>query len=245
MRPIIVIPARLASTRLPRKPLADIGGMPMIARVAQQALASGVGPVVVAADSEEILEAVSTLKEVQGVLTPPDLPSGSDRVAAALEAIDPQGRYETVVNLQGDQPMIVPGTLERALLPLRDPAIALGTLVTLIHSEKERDADSIVKAACAFRDGEEVARALYFSRQPIPWGEGPLWHHVGVYAWRREALSRFVKLPPTMLEQRERLEQLRALEAGMAIGCAQIDAMPPGVDTAADLAYVRRLFACP
>ncbi|TPW35532.1 3-deoxy-manno-octulosonate cytidylyltransferase [Oecophyllibacter saccharovorans] len=249
MRPVVVIPARLASTRLPRKPLADIGGQPMIAHVARRARVAGLGPVVVAADSVEILAAIEDLQGVTGILTPPDLQSGSDRVAAALKHFDPAGVHDVVVNLQGDLPLVEPDSVARALLPLQDPRIDLGTLVTQVRSPAEAQTDSVVKAVCAFpAEGEaggpedrQTARALYFSRQPVPWGPGPLWHHVGIYAWRRQALEKFVQLPPGLLEQRESLEQLRALEAGMAIGCAWIARSFPGVDTPGDLARVRKL----
>ncbi|EHH68549.1 3-deoxy-manno-octulosonate cytidylyltransferase [Gluconobacter morbifer] len=240
MRPIIVIPSRLASTRLPRKPLADIGGCPMIVRVAKRAVDAGIGAVVVAAGDQEILDAVAGLDGVRAVLTEAALTSGSDRVHAALRQADPDGVHDVVINLQGDLPLIDPSSLTAVLEPLRDPAIDIGTLAAPIQDEAERDAPQVVKIACAFGDAT-VARALYFSRLPIPWGDGPRWHHVGVYAWRRAALDRFVSLPPSALERRESLEQLRALEAGMTIGCARIDRAPQGVDTPADLARVREL----
>ncbi|MBS1101893.1 3-deoxy-manno-octulosonate cytidylyltransferase [Gluconobacter sp. Dm-62] len=240
MHPIIVIPSRLASTRLPRKPLADIGGVPMIVRVVHQALAAQVGPVVVAAGDEEILEAVQGIPGVRGVLTDSELASGSDRVHAALAEVDPDGIHDVVINLQGDLPLIAPSSLSAVLKPLEDPAIDIGTLAAPVTSDAERGAPQVVKIACAFDDAD-VTRALYFSRLPIPWGEGPHWHHVGVYAWRRTALERFVALAPSALERRESLEQLRALQAGMAIGCARIDHAPQGVDTPADLEHVRGL----
>lgn len=241
MRPIIVIPSRLASTRLPRKALADINGRSMIVRVVEQALKVGF-PVVVAAGDVAIKEAVAAIEGVRVVLTDPALPSGSDRVQAALEEIDPQHEYDTVINLQGDLPLIQENDIKAVLRPLADqPVYDLGTLVTRIKTTHERSAESVVKAVCSFQEKQESARALYFSRHAVPWGDGPLWHHVGIYAWRREALARFVSLPPSGLEQRERLEQLRALEAGMAIGCRQIDYAPLGVDTAEDLEHVRAL----
>jgi len=240
MHPIIVIPSRLASTRLPRKPLADIGGVPMIVRVARQALAAQIGPVVVAAGDEEILEAVKGISGVRGVLTDSDLASGSDRVHAALVDVDPDGDHDVVINLQGDLPLIAPSSLTAVLKPLEDPVIDIGTLAAPVTSDAERDAAQVVKIACDF-DGADMTRALYFSRLPIPWGEGPHWHHVGVYAWRRTALERFVALAPSALERRESLEQLRALQAGMMIGCARIDHAPQGVDTPADLEHVRGL----
>ncbi|GBR42846.1 3-deoxy-D-manno-octulosonate cytidylyltransferase [Gluconobacter roseus NBRC 3990] len=240
MHPIIVIPTRLASTRLPRKPLADIGGVPMIVRVVRRALAAEIGPVVVAAGDAEILDIIRDIPGVRGVLTDSALASGSDRVHAALAEVDPNGAHDVVINLQGDLPLIEPSSLTAVLKPLEDPAFDIGTLAAPVTSEAERDASQVVKIACAFGE-DAVTRALYFSRLPIPWGEGPHWHHVGVYAWRRHALERFVSLAPSALERRESLEQLRALEAGMTIGCARIDHAPQGVDTPADLEHVRGL----
>ncbi|UMM08575.1 3-deoxy-manno-octulosonate cytidylyltransferase [Gluconobacter frateurii] len=240
MRPIIVIPSRLASTRLPRKPLADIGGLPMIVRVAKRALEAKIGKVVVAAGDQDILNAVSGLEGVQGVLTDSSLASGSDRVHAALEQVDPAREHDVVINLQGDLPLIEPASLTAVLEPLKQGGFDIGTLASPVQSEWERNAEQVVKIACDFGDAS-VARALYFSRMPIPWGTGLHWHHVGVYAWRREALERFVSLPPSALEQRESLEQLRALEAGMTIGCARIEHAPQGVDTPEDLERVRGL----
>ncbi|GBR21856.1 3-deoxy-manno-octulosonate cytidylyltransferase [Gluconobacter japonicus] len=240
MRPIIVIPSRLASTRLPRKPLADIGGLPMIVRVAKRALEAKIGKVVVAAGDQEILDAVSKLEGVQGVLTDSSLASGSDRVHAALQQVDPDGEHDVVINLQGDLPLIEPASLTAVLEPLKQGDFDIGTLAAPVQSEWERNAEQVVKIACDFGTAS-VARALYFSRLPIPWGAGLHWHHVGVYAWRRQALERFVSLPPSALERRESLEQLRALEAGMTIGCARIEHAPQGVDTPQDLERVREL----
>lgn len=239
--PIVIIPARMASSRLPGKPLADIAGRPMIVHVLERALAADVGRVVVAAAEPEIVDAV---REAGGeaVLTEPDLPSGSDRVHAALRQLDPSGRHDVIVNLQGDLPGLDPQTLRASLLPLDDPTVAIGTLVAPIRDEIEAQTDSVVKVACAFAsESARTARALYFSRSRIPWGDGPLWHHIGVYAWRRAALERFVSLPEAPLEKRERLEQLRALEAGMSIGCARVAEAPFGVDTPADLERARRI----
>ncbi|QEH97733.1 3-deoxy-manno-octulosonate cytidylyltransferase [Gluconobacter thailandicus] len=240
MRPIIVIPSRLASTRLPRKPLADIGGLPMIVRVAKRALEAKIGKVVVAAGDQDILDVVSGLEGVQGVLTDSSLASGSDRVHAALEQVDPAREHDVVINLQGDLPLIEPASLTAVLEPLKQGGFDIGTLASPVQSEWERTAEQVVKIACDFGD-DSVARALYFSRLPIPWGAGLHWHHVGVYAWRREALERFVSLPASALERRESLEQLRALEAGMTIGCARIEHAPQGVDTPEDLERVRGL----
>lgn len=239
--PLIIIPARMASTRLPGKPLAQIAGQPMILHVVARAVESRVGRVVVAAGDQEIVDTVRQAG-VEVVLTRPDHPSGSDRVHEALQIIDPQGRHDVVINLQGDLPLVEPADLQRVLEPLEDPDVALGTLVAEVTSAEEATSNSVVKVACSFaEEAGSCARALYFSRQPIPWGAGPLWHHVGIYAWRRDALARFVALPPSALEQRESLEQLRVLEAGMTISCARTDRAPHGVDTLADLEFVRRI----
>ncbi len=239
--PLVIIPARMASTRLPGKPLADIAGRPMILHVVDRARRAGVGRVIVAAGDPEIAEIV-TKAGAEAVLTEPGLPSGSDRVHAAAQQIDPTGESSVIINLQGDLPGLDPETLRAALRPLEDPATDIGTLVAPIRDDAEAHTDSVVKVACAFEPATaQTARALYFSRQPIPWGEGPRWHHVGVYAWRRTALARFVSLPEAPLEKRERLEQLRALEAGMTIGCARIAEAPFGVDTPQDLDRARRM----
>ncbi|MGH7041073.1 MAG: 3-deoxy-manno-octulosonate cytidylyltransferase [Acetobacteraceae bacterium] len=240
MSPIVIIPARMASSRLPGKPLADIHGVPMIVHVLRRAEAAGLGPVAVACAEPEIVEAVRAAGG-RAVLTDPVLPSGSDRVHAALAALDPSGRYDVVVNLQGDVPTITAEQIAAALRPLADPAIDIGTVVAPIASAEEARTASFVKAACAFADGAATAPALYFSRAPVPWGDGPLWHHIGIYAWRRTALARFVALPPSPLECREQLEQLRALEAGMRIGCARVAHGLFGVDTPADLARARAI----
>jgi 3-deoxy-manno-octulosonate cytidylyltransferase (CMP-KDO synthetase) len=240
VNPIVIIPARMASTRLPGKPLADIHGKPMIVHVLERGREADLGPVAVACGDEVIAEAVRAAGG-RAVLTDPDLPSGSDRVFAALAELDPDVRHDVVVNLQGDVPTITVTQLRPVVAPLDDPSCDIGTLVVPILSEEEANTASFVKAACAFAEGEAVAPALYFSRQPIPWGEGPRWHHIGIYAYRRTALARYVALPPSPLEQRERLEQLRALEAGMRIGCARIEHGLFGVDTPADLDRARWL----
>lgn len=239
MNPIIVIPSRLASTRLPNKPLAEIDGKPMILHVALRAKAAQLGPVLVASGDSAILDALAG-HDIKGVLTDPTLPSGSDRVHAALQDFDPDGHHDVVINLQGDLPLIDPDSLARALRPVTEASYDIGTLVAPVETEEEANRESVVKAACSFAGEGDVARALYFSRRAIPWGAGPLWHHVGVYAWRREALARFVSLDPSPLEKRESLEQLRALEAGMTIGCVAIDEAPLGVDTPEDLIRVRQ-----
>jgi len=235
---IIVIPARMASERFPGKPLADIHGRPMIVHVLDRARAAGIGEVAVACGDKEIADAVRAAGGI-AVLTDPDLPSGSDRVNAALTTLDPEGRHDVVLNLQGDVPTVSAGQMRAALRPLDDPAIDIGTVVAPIASAEEARTASFVKAVCAFAEGAETAPALYFSRAPVPWGDGPLWHHVGIYAWRRAALARFVALPPSALELREGLEQLRALEAGMRIGCARVAHGLFGVDTPADLERAR------
>lgn len=239
LRPIIVIPARMAASRLPGKPLADIVGKPMIVHVLERAMDAALGPVVVACPDREIADAV----EAAGghvVMTRPDHPSGSDRVLEAIETIDADGKHDVVVNLQGDLPTIAPAAIAAVLDPLADPAVDIATLVAPIADPSERDDPNVVKAALDFAGGR-IARALYFSRQAVPSGEGPYYHHIGIYAFRRAALARFVALPPSGLEKRERLEQLRALEAGMRIDAALIDDVPLGVDTEADLAKARAL----
>ena len=242
MTPIVVIPSRLASSRLPRKPLADINGRAMILHVLDRGLEADIGPVAVACADPEIADAVRAAGGL-AVMTDPSLPSGSDRVHAALATLDPQGRHDVVVNLQGDLPTMPPSQLRAVITPLADPAIDIATLVAPIETREEAAAPSVVKAACAFDRGRAVSPALYFSRVPIPSGEGPLWHHIGIYAYRRAALARFVSLPESPLERRERLEQLRALEAGMRIACARVDHAPFGVDTPADLERARAILA--
>ena len=239
MNPVVLIPARLAATRLPNKPLADIHGAPMIVHVWRRAMEAGIGAVVVATDSEAIAEAVTRAGgRVQ--MTRADHPSGSDRIAEALEALDPEGQHDVVVNVQGDLPTIAPATIRAALAPMEDAQVDLATLVAEITREEERTASQVVKMV-----GTEVApgqfRCLYFTRATAPWGDGPLWHHIGLYAWRRTALTRFVALPPSPLERREKLEQLRALEAGMRIAAVAVDAVPLGVDTPEDLERAREM----
>ena len=242
MNPIVIIPSRMASTRLPGKPLADIHGLPMIVHVLNRAREAAIGPVAVACADEEIAAAVHEAGGV-AVMTDPSLPSGSDRVHAALATLDPQGAHDVIVNLQGDFPTISAAQLQAVMLPLSGPLVDIATLVAPILSEEEANLPSVVKAACVFGHGRAIAPALYFSRAPIPWGDGPRWHHIGIYAYRRAALARFVSLPESKLEQRETLEQLRALEAGMRILCARIEHGPFGVDTPADLRRARDLLA--
>lgn len=250
--PIVVIPARLGSTRLPDKPLADIHGAPMIVHVWRRAVEADVGPVVVACAETAIAEAVRAAGGT-AVMTRADHPSGSDRVFEALELSDPEGRHDVVVNLQGDLPTMAPAVTRAVLAPLAEPIVDIGTLVAEIVDPAERRDPNVVKAAVAFAEegagseGPRLARALYFSRAAVPWAGAedawPLYHHIGLYAYRREALGRFVGLPASPLERRERLEQLRALEAGMCIGVARVDTVPLGVDTPADLARARALLA--
>ncbi|MBP0444409.1 3-deoxy-manno-octulosonate cytidylyltransferase [Roseomonas sp. SSH11] len=238
MNPIVLIPARMASTRLPGKPMADIHGRPMIVHVLEAARAAGIGPVAVACDDPAI-EAAVVAAGGTSVMVADDLPSGTDRIERALALLDPGGQHDVVVNLQGDLPALPPDLLRTVLIPLADPAVDIATLVAPVVSAEEAAAPSVVKCACAFPPGATVAPALYFSRHPIPFGEGPLWHHIGLYAYRRAALARFVALPASPLENREKLEQLRALEAGMRIAVARVDHAPFGVDTPADLARAR------
>ncbi len=235
-----MVPARMASTRLPGKPLAEIAGAPMIVQVLRRARAADVGPVVVACAEPEIAQAVRAAGG-EAVLTRPDHPSGSDRIFEALQVIDGAGRFEVVINLQGDLPTIDPQVIRAALTPLTEPAVDIATLVAPIGSPDERNDPNVVKAVLALAGGTSVGRALYFSRAPVPWGEGPTFHHIGLYAYRRAALARFVALPPGVLERRERLEQLRALENGMRIDAAVVDTVPLGVDTAAELDRARRI----
>jgi 3-deoxy-manno-octulosonate cytidylyltransferase (CMP-KDO synthetase) len=239
--PIVIIPARMASTRLPGKPLADIGGKPLIVRVLERARAADLGPVVVAAAEAEIAAAVERVGG-QAVTTRADHASGSDRVFEALLKVDPEGRHDAVLNVQGDLPTLDPNVIRAALDALSDPEVDIGTLVAEIVREGERDDPNVVKAAVAFAPGARRGRALYFSRAAVPAGEGPHYHHIGIYAYRRDSLARFVRLPPGLLERRERLEQLRALENGMRVDAALVDTVPLGVDTAADLARARALF---
>jgi 3-deoxy-manno-octulosonate cytidylyltransferase (CMP-KDO synthetase) len=240
VKPILLIPARLAATRLPSKPLADIGGVPMIVRVMRQAMTADLGPVVVAAGESEIVTAVETAGG-KAVLTDPALPSGSDRIHAALEAIDPDGRHDVVVNLQGDLPALDPGQIRKVVTALQDSGADIATLAAEITDPAERDNPHVVKAVVAWRGDGQLGRALYFTRARAPSGDGPLFHHVGLYAYRRAALSRFVALPPSPLEKREKLEQLRALEANMSIAVARVDRVPLSVDTPADLERANRI----
>jgi 3-deoxy-manno-octulosonate cytidylyltransferase (CMP-KDO synthetase) len=236
MSSVIVIPARMASTRLPGKPLADIHGRPMIAWMVELARRANAGPVLVAAAEDEVAEAA--LKAGGNVtMTDPDLPSGSDRVHAALEAFDPDGRFDVVVNLQGDMPTMRAEDVARAVAALRDGA-DIATLVSASNDPADRENPNVVKVIRA-----AGGRCLAFTRAPAPWGDGPVERHVGIYVYRREALARFVAAPPSPLEQREKLEQLRALEMGLLIRADAIDDFPKGVDSPADLEAARTMLA--
>ena len=242
LNPVVAIPSRLAARRLPDKPLAEIAGVPMIVQVWRRAVAAAVGPVIVACAEPAIADAI-THAGGRAILTDPALPSGSDRICAALAMIDPDGHHDVVINLQGDLPTIAPATIRAALAPLADPAVDIATLAAPIVDPAERDDPNVVKAVVERADGAACGRALYFTRVAAPAGNGPLLHHIGLYAYRRAALERFVALPPAALERRESLEQLRALAAGLRIDVAVVDAVPLGVDTPADLARARALLS--
>jgi 3-deoxy-manno-octulosonate cytidylyltransferase (CMP-KDO synthetase) len=240
-RILVLIPARMAATRLPGKPLLDIGGAPMIVHVLKRAEQAQIGRVAVATDTIEIAEAVRA-HGGEAVMTRPEHPSGSDRVFEAACTLDPKGEAEIVVNLQGDFPTISVENIRDVLPPLEDPAVDIATLASRIHTEEEDTAPSVVKAVGSSLGGRRM-RALYFTRASAPYGDGPRYHHIGLYAYRRAALERFVRLPPSPLELQEKLEQLRALEAGMRIDITIVDTVPRGVDTPADLETARRLLA--
>jgi len=242
MNPIVVIPARMASTRLPGKPLADIGGVPMIVRVWRQAVAAKVGPVVVAAAEREIAAAIESAGG-RAVLTVQDLPSGSDRIFAALGAADPAQDHDVVVNLQGDLPALDPQAIRTVVDALAASGADIATLAVEIDDPADYDNPNVAKPVIAWDVGGRRGRALYFTRARAPWGDGPLYHHIGIYAFTRASLARFVALPPSPLERREKLEQLRALEAGMTIAVARVDEVPLSVDTPADLEKARKLLA--
>lgn len=244
LSPIVLVPARMSSTRLPGKPLADIHGEPMIVHVWRRAMEADIGPVVVAADAPEIVSAVEKAGG-KAVLTNPDHPSGSDRIFEAIGLVDPEGRHDVVVNVQGDLPTIEPEAVRAALRPLAwdgdDGAqVAIATLAAEIVEPAERTNPNVVKLVGA-QISVSRQRALYFTRATAPWGDGPLFHHIGLYAYRRAALERFVRLPPSPLEIRERLEQLRALEAGMRIDAEIVATVPLGVDTPDDLDRARHM----
>lgn len=267
---LVIIPARMASTRLPNKPLADIVGKPMIVHVWERALAAQVGEVLVACDSEEVAKAVTDAGG-KAILTRPDHPSGSDRIWEAYTHFDPEGRYSTIINVQGDLPTLDPKLVQTVLEPLKHPSVDIGTLACVIRDEEEKRDPAVVKPVISFAESDRTSeartsdqvgaqpawrqeaeplnanlktrhlgKALYFTRCPAPHGEGELYHHIGIYAYRRDSLRRFVTLPPSPLEQREKLEQLRALEHGMRIDVAIVETVPLGVDTPQHLEKARR-----
>ena len=236
---LIVIPARLKATRLPDKPLADIGGVPMIVHVWRRAVEADCGPVLVATDAEAVRDAILQAGG-EALMTRPDHPSGSDRVFEAVLAHDPAGKLGAVVNLQGDLPTLDPALVHACLKALNEGEADIGTIAARIVREEERTDPNVVKVVGTPVVGS-VLRALYFTRATAPYGEGPLYHHIGIYAYRRNALERFVSLPPSPLELREKLEQLRALEAGMRINVGLVDTVPLGVDTPRDLERARQL----
>jgi 3-deoxy-manno-octulosonate cytidylyltransferase (CMP-KDO synthetase) len=240
-RILVLIPARMAAARLPGKPLLEMAGLPMIVHVLRRAEAAGIGRVAVATDTAEIAAAV-TAHGGRAVMTRADHPSGSDRIFEALGALDPAGEAEVVVNLQGDFPTISPDNIRDVLTPLADPEVDIATLAAEIHTEEEALNPNVVKAIGS-PIGERRLRALYFTRATAPHGDGPRYHHIGLYAYRRAALERFVSLPPSPLERQEKLEQLRALEAGMRIDITIVDTVPRGVDTPADLEATRQILA--
>ncbi|OLP53456.1 3-deoxy-manno-octulosonate cytidylyltransferase [Rhizobium rhizosphaerae] len=240
-RTLLLVPARMASTRLPGKPLADLGGVPMIVQVARRAVEADVGPVLVAVDHPETFAAVKAAG-FNVVMTRVEHPSGSDRIFEALQTFDPQAQAEVIVNVQGDLPTIEPETIRASLRPLVDPAVDIATLAVEITEEAEKTNPNVVKVVGS-PIGDTRLRALYFTRATAPHGPGPLYHHIGLYAYRRAALARFVSLPPSPLEEREKLEQLRALEAGMRIDAEIVTSVPLGVDTPEDLEHARRILS--
>ena len=235
---IVVIPARLASTRLPNKPLVDIAGQPMIVHVMRRAEEAYIGPVIIACGDQAIADAVIAAGG-KAIMTDPELPSGSDRVFEALQKYDPNCQYDTVVNLQGDLPAIEPSIIRAVLRPLDNASVDIATLATEIRGEIEKNDPNVVKAVVGLGSGEVAGRVLYFSRAPVPIGDGVHYHHIGIYGYRRQALEKFVALPESVLEKREKLEQLRALEAGLRIDVTLVDTIPDGVDTPADLERAR------
>jgi 3-deoxy-manno-octulosonate cytidylyltransferase (CMP-KDO synthetase) len=236
---LVLIPARMASTRLPGKPLADIHGLPMIVHVLRRAQAAHIGEAVVATDSEAIQAAVEKAGG-RAIMTGVHV-SGSDRIHEALEALDPHGRIDIVVNVQGDLPTIDPADIRAALAPLADPAVDIATLAAVIADAAERSNPNVVKAIGTSVTPDRF-RAVTFTRANAT-GPGPHYHHIGLYAYRRAALARFVKLPPSINEQREKLEQLRALDAGMRIDVAVVKSVPLGVDTPEELAKACTILA--
>ena len=242
-RNLVLIPARMAATRLPGKPLLEIAGLPMIVHVLRRAMEANIGRVAVATDTPEIAAAVKA-HGAEAVMTRPEHPSGSDRIFEALERLDPGREADIVINLQGDFPTISPDNIRDVLPPLTDSAVDIATLAAEIHTEEEATNPNVVKAVGS-PIGDRRLRALYFTRARSPHGDGPRYHHIGLYAYRRAALERFVRMPPSPLERQEKLEQLRALEAGMRIDVTIVDTVPRGVDTPADLETARRHLSKP
>jgi 3-deoxy-manno-octulosonate cytidylyltransferase (CMP-KDO synthetase) len=239
---LIVIPTRLKATRLPDKPLADIGGEPMIVHVWRRAVEADCGPVVVATDAQQVCEAISEAGG-EAVMTRSDHGSGTDRIFEAVSKRDPEAKIETIVNLQGDLPTLEPSMVTACLRARAEGGADIGTIAAEIVREEERTDPNVVKVVgTPLEDDSSVLRALYFTRATAPYGDGPLYHHIGIYAYSRPALERFVSLPPSKLEVRERLEQLRALEAGMLIHVGLVDTVPLGVDTPPDLERAREFF---
>lgn len=241
LKPLIIIPVRLGSTRLPQKPLAEIVGKPMVQHVWERAVEADVAPVVVATDHESIADIIKSLGGTV-IMTHPDLPSGSDRVNAAMHAFDPQKHHDVIINLQGDLPNVSPKTIRAVMKPLEKDSFDVATLAAVITDKEELTNPNVVKIALSLRSGHG-AQALYFSRHSIPSGPGPHYHHIGIYAYRRHALEKFVALPPSPLEIQEKLEQLRLLEAGITFGVELVGAIPVSVDTEADLMRARTLLA--
>jgi len=235
VNPILLIPSRMSATRLPGKPLAIIGSDPMIVHVWRRAVEAGIGEVVVACADQVIVDTI-TKAGGKAVMTDPNLPSGSDRIWQALECLDPYQKHDVIINLQGDMPTLNPAIIQKALALLDNPKTDIGTLAAVITDEREKTDSAVVKVVRS-ADG----RALYFSRATVPVGEGILYHHIGLYTYRRHILQQFVSLPPSVLEKREKLEQLRALEAGMRIDVAVVDTVPLGVDTPDTLKKAREI----
>ncbi len=238
---VVMIPARLGASRLPNKPLAELAGVPMIVQVWRRAIEAAVGPVVVACAEAAIADAILA-HGGKAVLTDPALPSGTDRIRAALDQIDPERHFQRIINLQGDLPTIEPAVLQAVLRPFDELDSDIGTVAAATTDPVDRADPNVVKAVIAFSGVKSnLGRALYFTRATAPYGSGPVYHHIGIYAYRRPVLERFAAMPPSPLERRERLEQLRALEAGLSIGVALVDTVPLGVDTPEQLERARIL----
>jgi 3-deoxy-manno-octulosonate cytidylyltransferase (CMP-KDO synthetase) len=238
-RTLVLIPARMASTRLPGKPLADIAGLPMIVQVAKRAEEAQVGRIIVAVDHQDVYDAVAAAG-FDVVMTRQDHQSGSDRIFEAVQKADPDGKMDFVINVQGDLPTIEPEAVRASLRPLDNPSTDIATLTVEITEEHEKTNPNVVKIVGSPISATRL-KALYFTRATAPYGNGPLYHHIGLYAYRRAALEKFVSLGPSVLEKRESLEQLRALEAGMRIDAEIVDSVPLGVDTPADLEKARAI----